>query len=732
MEERYKYDVAAVLDTQGLTRAASNMESMKDKRFDDREYFQDSLAGKTAISRVMKSRSSGEPVIVASSPIRQEQDVLGVFLVSIALTEFSERFIEPIKVGEQGYAYMLDVDGTFIAHPEKERILEQNITDFDFGQNLLETQNGLFSYVWKGNPKQVYLSTVPNNGWVIGVGADLEDMFSPVRALKNLILMVSAFILIAATAAIWLTAKGTVAPIVQGVEFAKAIAAGQLDAELTIDRDDEIGVLATALRSMKAKILEVLQETEHLSHGIQAGQLDIRGESDEFSGAWRDLVLGINTVIESFVTPFKVTAECIERISKGDIPEKLAEDYQGDFNTIQTNVNMLIEAMEDITRIAEEIAAGNLELNATERSEHDRLMKALNEMIEAMKGVVVLAEEIADGNLTVDVKERSEQDRLMIALNSMVERLNDIVLQVVSAAENVAYGSQQMSFSAQGVAEGATEQSTAAEQASASMEELAANIKQNADNALQTEKIALKSAEDAQKSGNAVAQTVEAMQKIAQKISIIEEIAGETRLLSLNTTIEAARAHEHGRGFGVVASEVRGLAGRSQEAAEEINALANSSVEIAGHAGTMLAQLVPDIQRTADLVMEISAASNEQSSGTSQINNAIQQLDQVIQHNSSTAEQMASMAEELSGQAKQLQSTMKFFRLTQVPNNEFTPKERQGQAEYEHRKTGENGHDRPDSPGMAKHFSNDNHTASTHPSRTKETGDMYDDEFERF
>ena len=725
MEERYNYDVAAVLDKRGMTRAASNMDTMKDKLFDDREYFQDSLTGKNVISKAIKSRSSGEPIIVVSSPIRQEQDILGVFIVSVTLTEFSERFIAPIKVGEQGYAYILEADGTFIAHPDKERIMEENITDFEFGQDLLKTQNGLFSYVWQGNPKQVYLSTVPKNGWVIGVGADLKDMFSSVTRLRNLILVLSVCTLLGTGLVIWFVTKEMVKPIVQGVDFAKAIAAGELSAELAIDRDDEIGVLATALRSMKAKILEVLQETEHLSQGIQAGQLDIRGERDKFSGAWRDLVLGINQVIESFVLPFKVTAECIERISKGDIPEKLNEEYQGDFNRIQNNLNMLIEAMDDISRLAEEIAGGNLAISATERSENDRLMRALNEMIEAMKDVVILAEEIAGGNLTVDVNERSEQDRLMIALNAMVERLNDLVLQVISAAENVAYGSQQLSLSAQNVAEGATEQSTAAEQASASMEQMAANIRQNADNAIQTEKIALKSSKDAQESGDAVAQTVEAMRTIAQKISIVEDIAGETRLLSLNATIEAARAHEHGKGFGVVASEVRALAGRSQESAEEINALASTSVEIAGKAGDMLTQLVPDIQKTAELVMEISAASNEQSSGTAQINNAIQQLDQVIQRNSATAEEMASMAEELSSQARQLQSTMKFFKVSAKTSGELTHKE-----ELEHGEMRAREHEKSNSSGMARRLSDyDNETFA--PLR-KESGDPHDDEFERF
>ena len=197
------------------------------------------------------------------------------------------------------------------------------------------------------------------------------------------------------------------------------------------------------------------------------------------------------------------------------------------------------------------------------------------------------------------------------------------------------------------------------------MEQMAANIRQNADNALQTEKIAVKAAVDAREGGRAVTETVSAMKDIAGKISIIEEIARQTNLLALNAAIEAARAGEHGKGFAVVASEVRKLAERSQLAAGEISELSRTSVEVAEQAGAMLERLVPDIQRTAELVQEISAACKEQDAGAEQINKAIQQLDQVIQQNASASEEMASTSEELASQADQLQGTMSFFRVAE-------------------------------------------------------------------
>ena len=318
--------------------------------------------------------------------------------------------------------------------------------------------------------------------------------------------------------------------------------------------------------------------------------------------------------------------------------------------------------------LANAVAFGDLSqtLTVTSNDELGDLVTALNAMTANLKATAVVADEIASGNLTVAAKPVSDKDTLGIALEKMLLKLRSVVAEATAAAGNVSAGSQELSASAEQLSQGSTEQASSTEEASASMEEMAANVKQNAENASQTEKIARQSAKDAEASGAAVGRAVEAMQTIAQKITIVQEIARQTDLLALNAAVEAARAGEHGRGFAVVASEVRKLAERSQAAAAEIGTLSSDTVKAAREAGDMLGRLVPDIKKTAELVEEITAACREQDVGSSQINQAIQQLDKVTQQNASASEQVSATSEELAAQAEQLQATISYFRIAEV------------------------------------------------------------------
>ncbi|NLR98235.1 HAMP domain-containing protein [Rhizobium sp. P38BS-XIX] len=326
--------------------------------------------------------------------------------------------------------------------------------------------------------------------------------------------------------------------------------------------------------------------------------------------------------------------------------------------------------LKKIQSVAEGVAIGDLNQNIEIKTNDEikDLVNTINVMTGNLRNTATIADQIANGDLTVKPKPMSEKDTLGIALESMVERLRGVVTDALSASDNVSSGSQQLSAGSEQLSQGATEQASSAEEASASMEEMAANIKQNADNAAQTEKIARQSAKDAEISGQAVDRAVNAMRTIAEKISIVQEIARQTDLLALNAAVEAARAGEHGRGFAVVASEVRKLAERSQAAAAEISSLSGETVTVATEAGDMLSRLVPDIRKTAELVAEISAACREQDIGASQINEAIQQLDKVTQQNAGASEEMSATSEELAAQAEELQASIAFFKVEQANN----------------------------------------------------------------
>lgn len=289
-------------------------------------------------------------------------------------------------------------------------------------------------------------------------------------------------------------------------------------------------------------------------------------------------------------------------------------------------------------------------------------------LIDPLKRLLRTATAMADGDFrqNIEIRQRDEIGALAAAFQSMKDRLVEVVFRVQTAINEVAAGSQQLRDSAANMSQRSAQQAASTEEMSSSMEEMMANITQNADHAQQTEQIALQAAKDAHESGKAVNEAVNAMLRIAQTISIIEEIANRTHLLSMNASIEASKAQEFGKGFAVVAAEVRTLAAQTQDAAKEIHILTHSTVDLAETAGTLLNRLVPDIQHTAELIQEINAASQEQRSGARQINQAMQQLDTVTQGHAATAEQIATTAEELSGQAEHVKTTMAFFQLPEI------------------------------------------------------------------
>lgn len=464
-------------------------------------------------------------------------------------------------------------------------------------------------------------------------------------------------------------------------------------------------------------IKTITTEIKKLTDAATSGKLKIRGEPEKINFEFRDIIAGINVTLDAVITPLNMAADYVDRISKGDIPEKISDTYEGDFNNIKNNLNQCISAINllitDANKLAKAAAEGKLDIRAnaeehyghfrkvveginetlenvatpfrvsseliqkisigdlppitdkTSPGEYGTLKTSIDNLIKANIQIIDKAKSIAQGDLTVSMEKRSEKDELMMSLNEMVQKTASVILQFQQATDYIAQVSLEISSGAQQMSQGASEQASASEEVSSSMEQMASNILQNTENAQQTEKIAFMAATNINKSNSAASRSALAMKEIASKISIISEIAFQTNILALNAAVEAARAGEQGKGFAVVAAEVRKLAERSKIAADEINMVSKEGVEIANNAGDQLQAIVPEIEKTSKLVQEISAASIEQNSGADQINSSIQQLNQVTQQNASASEELATSAEELSNQSEHLRDLIGYFKITE-------------------------------------------------------------------
>lgn len=295
--------------------------------------------------------------------------------------------------------------------------------------------------------------------------------------------------------------------------------------------------------------------------------------------------------------------------------------------------------------------------------------QVINSITKNVKSGVEIASNLSAGKLALHSdsnKNRGDEfGKLSRALIEMSEKLKEVISTIHVSANHISSASGQLSTISQQVSQGASEQASSAEEISASMEQMVANIQNNSENAKQAESIAFRSLEGIRKGVDATTFAIDSMKRIAEKVSIIGDIAFQTNILALNAAVEAARAGEHGRGFAVVAAEVRKLAERSRLAAEEINRITSEGVKRADEAGKLLTEIVPDIDRTARLVQEIAAASMEQNAGADQVNSAVQQLNQSTQQNAAASQEMAASAEELTSQAQQLIEVVSFFDIGQ-------------------------------------------------------------------
>ncbi len=518
-------------------------------------------------------------------------------------------------------------------------------------------------------------------------GEEASALGNSTRTVVVALLAIAAFL---AMFIAWLVTRSITAPVSRCIEIAEKVAKGETDMDVAVDSTDEVGVLLGAMKKMIDSIQRMNADASMLAKAAVDGKLATRADASKHQGDFRKIVAGVNDTLDAVIGPLNVAAKYVDEISKGNIPAKITDNYNGDVNTLKNNLNTCVDAVNalvaDAGLLVKAAVEGRLQTRA-DASKHNgdfrKIVQGVNDTLDAVIGPVNEAaqvlEKVAARDLTARVLGNYAGDLAKIknSLNLAAENLEQAMSQVGDATQQVASASGQISSGSQSLAQGANEQASSLEEVSASLEEMSSMSRQNADNALAAKNLAGEAdahartgTEAMQRMSSAINKIKESSDQTAKIVKTIDEIAMQTNLLALNAAVEAARAGEAGRGFAVVAEEVRNLAQRSAQAAKNTADMIGESVKNAGEGvkisdevSVSFDKIATSSKKVNDLIAEIAAASKEQAQGIKEVNDAISQMDKVTQQNAANAEESASASEELSSQAQELQAMVGQFRI---------------------------------------------------------------------
>ncbi len=487
-----------------------------------------------------------------------------------------------------------------------------------------------------------------------------------------------------------LITRSIVTPLSQCIAAAVKLAKGETNIEFKIDGKDELSALQREMKTMTDTIELLVAEAAMLTKAAVEGKLETRGDKEKFKGGYHDIVEGVNKTLDAVIGPLNVASGYVDRISKGDIPPKITDNYNGDFNVLKNNLNVCVDAVnalvDDATMLAQAAVEGRLQTRA-DATKHqgdfkkivDGVNKTLDLVIDPINETIAILKRMAEGDLTPTMTGdyKGDFDVLKTALNDTLAAINDLLGQVTMAVDQVTSGSQQVSQASQSLSQGATEQASSLEEITSSITEIAGQTKQNTENAVQMNGLAKTARDDAEQGNLQMKDLVSAMtdinssaEEIRKIVKAIDDISFQINLLALNANVEAARAGKYGKGFAVVAEEVRNLAVRSAGSVQETTKMVDEAISNIGKGNGLVAVTAKQLQsivggaaQVATIAEEVATAGKEQAQGLDQISTGLNQIDQVTQANTASAEESASAAEELSSQSQQLKAMLAKFKL---------------------------------------------------------------------